>query len=49
MRFGLNDHDIDRFAELRVRSIFKDTFSREGVSTQKAGEIGQRALASAML
>jgi alcohol-forming fatty acyl-CoA reductase len=49
LRFGLNDHDIDRFAELRVKSIFKDTFGGEGYSTPKAGEIGQRALASARL
>ncbi|KAF4633907.1 hypothetical protein G7Y89_g4210 [Cudoniella acicularis] len=39
LRFGLNDHDIDRFAELRVKSIFKDTFGREEYSTPKAGKI----------
>jgi hypothetical protein len=33
LRFGLNDHDIDRFAELRIKSIFKDTFEEEGYST----------------
>jgi fatty acyl-CoA reductase len=49
LRFGLNDHDIDRFAELRVKSIFKDTFGEEGYSTPEAGKIGQRALASARL
>jgi fatty acyl-CoA reductase len=48
LAFGLNDHDIDRFAELRVRSIFKETFG-EGRLMKKAGEIGQRALASARL
>ncbi|KAH8587859.1 male sterility protein-domain-containing protein [Bisporella sp. PMI_857] len=26
LMFGLNDHDIDRFTERRVRSIFRDTF-----------------------
>jgi nucleoside-diphosphate-sugar epimerase len=48
LRFGLNDHDIDRFAELKVRSIFKETFG-EGRLMQKAGGIGQQALASARL
>jgi hypothetical protein len=48
LTFGLNDHDIDRFAELRVRSIFKETFG-DGRLMQKAGGIGQRALASARL
>jgi nucleoside-diphosphate-sugar epimerase len=48
LTFGLNDHDIDRFAELRVRSIFNETFG-EGRLMQKAGGIGQRALASARL
>ncbi|KAH8650287.1 male sterility protein [Tricladium varicosporioides] len=46
--FGLNDHDIDRFVELRVRSIFKETFG-EGRLMQKAGGIGQLALAPARL
>jgi len=49
LRFGLDDHDIDRFVELRVKSIFKDTFGREGHSTPKAEEIGRRALALAKL
>ncbi|KAG4428150.1 hypothetical protein IFR05_016365 [Cadophora sp. M221] len=49
LRFGLDDHDIDRFAELRVKSIFKDTFGGEGFSRPKTKEIGQRALASAKL
>jgi nucleoside-diphosphate-sugar epimerase len=49
LRFGLNDHDIDRFAELRVKSIFKDTFGGKEYSTPKAGKIGQWALASARL
>ncbi|PVH72542.1 male sterility protein [Cadophora sp. DSE1049] len=48
LTFGLNDHDINRFAELRIRSIFNETFG-EGCSMQKAGGIGQRALASARL
>ena len=49
LRFGLDDHDIDRFAELRVKSIFKDTFGGEGFSRPKTEEIGRRALVSAKL
>jgi fatty acyl-CoA reductase len=49
LRFGLNDHDIDRFTELRVKSIFKDTFGGKEYSTPRAEKIGQRALASARL
>jgi hypothetical protein len=26
LRFGLSDHDIDRFVELRIRSIFYENF-----------------------
>ena len=39
LKFGLNDHDIDCFAELKIRSIFKDTFGKEEFSTNKAGDI----------
>lgn len=49
LRFGLNDHDIDRFAELRVKSIFKDTFARDAYSTPKARGIDERALELAKL
>ncbi len=48
LSFGLNDHDIDRFAELRIKSIFKDTFGGEGYSLLKAGKIGQWAVASVL-
>jgi hypothetical protein len=41
LKFGLNDHHIDPFAELRIRSIFKDIFGREEFSTHKAGDIGR--------
>ena len=48
-RFGLNGHDIGRFIELRVRSIFHKSFSREEYPRQKAKGIGERVLASAKL
>jgi nucleoside-diphosphate-sugar epimerase len=46
--FGLDDHDIDRFVELRIRSIFKESFGRE-YPRKKAGCVGQRALELARL
>ena len=49
LRFGLSGHDIDRFVELRIRSIFHENFGREEVPRRKAGGIGQQALASAKL
>jgi hypothetical protein len=49
LRFGLSDHDIDRFFELRIRSIFHESFGREACLTQKVGGSDQRALASAKL
>jgi hypothetical protein len=49
LKFGLNDYNINDFTELRIRSIFKDTFGREEFSTHKAGDIGQRIVASAKL
>ena len=47
--FGLGDHDIDLFVELRIKSIFNENFGREEYPRQKAGEVGQRAAASARL
>ncbi|KAH8650367.1 hypothetical protein BGZ60DRAFT_473972 [Tricladium varicosporioides] len=49
LRFGLNDHNIDRFTEIRVMSILKDAFGRVERSTNKVEEISPRALALARL
>jgi hypothetical protein len=49
LMFGLNDHDIDRFTERRVRSIFRDTFGREECSTQMAESPRHQAPAAARL
>jgi hypothetical protein len=37
LRFGVNDHDIDRFVGLRIKSIFQENFGTEDYLTQKAG------------
>ena len=47
--FGLSDHDIDRFVELRIKSIFKENFGKEEYARQKSAGIGQRALELAKL
>jgi len=49
LKFGLSDHDTDRFAELRIRSIFYENFGREKYHMQKEGGIKQRTLGSAKL
>ena len=49
LRFGLSDHDIDRFAELRIKSIFYENFGREEDHMQMEGGVDQRTLASAKL
>jgi fatty acyl-CoA reductase len=41
LTFGLNDHDIDRFAELRIKSIFKESFGE--------GRLIPKAIASARI
>jgi fatty acyl-CoA reductase len=35
--FGLGDHDIDRFFEFRIRSIFDENFGRQEYPEQKPG------------
>ncbi|KAH8586635.1 male sterility protein-domain-containing protein [Bisporella sp. PMI_857] len=49
LRFGLNNYNIDRFAELRVKSIFNDTFRRDAYFTSKVRGIDKQALESAKL
>jgi len=49
LRFGLSDHDIDRFIKLRIRSIFYKNFSREKYHMQTEGGTNQRTLVSVKL
>jgi hypothetical protein len=47
LRFGVNDHDIDRFVGLGIKSIFQENFGTEDYLAQKAEGVGQLALALA--
>ncbi|KAH8653988.1 male sterility protein [Tricladium varicosporioides] len=49
LKLGLSDHNIDRFVELRIRSIFYQNFGGEEYPIQKAEGVGQRTIALAKL